>query len=77
LETLDGLAKADKLGTPEAAELRRRLGWEFDGMRLHEYYFENLGGKGGINKGGKLGKKIARIVGATRLLKKSSGPWPV
>lgn len=24
------------------AELRRRLGWEFDGMRLHEYFFENL-----------------------------------
>ena len=20
------------------------LGWEFDGMRLHEYYFDNLGG---------------------------------
>jgi Fe-Mn family superoxide dismutase len=28
-------------------ELRRRLGWEFDGMRLHELYFENL------TKGGK------------------------
>ncbi len=23
-------------------ELKRRLGWEFDGMRLHEYYFDNL-----------------------------------
>lgn len=23
-------------------ELRRRLGFEFDGMRLHEYYFEQL-----------------------------------
>lgn len=24
------------------AELKRRLGWEFNGMRLHELYFENL-----------------------------------
>jgi superoxide dismutase, Fe-Mn family len=70
LETLDGLAKADKLGTPEAAELRRRLGWEFNGMRLHEYYFENLGGKGGINKDGKLGKKIAQDCGSYEAFEK-------
>ena len=38
---------------PEFAELHRRLGWEFNGMRLHEYYFENLGGKG-VEKDGKL-----------------------
>lgn len=25
------------------AELKRRFGWEFCGMRLHEYYFDNLG----------------------------------
>jgi Fe-Mn family superoxide dismutase len=31
---------------PEFSELKRRLGWEFNGMRLHELYFENLGGKG-------------------------------
>ena len=64
LETLDAMGKADKLGTPEAAEVRRRLGWEFNGMRLHEYYFENLGGKGGINKDGKLGKKITQDFGS-------------
>ena len=27
---------------PAFAELVRRLGWEFDGMRLHEYYFDNM-----------------------------------
>lgn len=27
---------------PSYAELVRRLGWEFNGMRLHEYYFDNL-----------------------------------
>lgn len=26
------------------AELRRRLGFEFDGMRMHEYYFEGFEG---------------------------------
>ncbi len=31
--------------SPEYAELKRRFGWEFDGMRLHELYFGNLGGK--------------------------------
>jgi Fe-Mn family superoxide dismutase len=29
-------------GDPTYAELVRRLGWEFNGMRLHEYYFDNL-----------------------------------
>lgn len=31
------------LTNPEKSELRRRLGWEIAGMRLHELYFENLG----------------------------------
>ncbi|MBU0586405.1 Fe-Mn family superoxide dismutase [Candidatus Micrarchaeota archaeon] len=33
--------------TPEFAELKRRFGWEFNGMRLHELYFENIK-KGGL-----------------------------
>jgi len=37
---------------PAFAELTRRLGFEYGGMVLHEYYFENLapGGKGVIGK---------------------------
>ncbi|HEY8313006.1 MAG TPA: Fe-Mn family superoxide dismutase [Candidatus Baltobacteraceae bacterium] len=27
---------------PKFAELVRRMGWEFNGMRLHELYFDNL-----------------------------------
>lgn len=42
LEKLDALLKSDQASTPEYAELSRRLGWEFNGMRLHEYYFENM-----------------------------------
>ena len=64
LDTLDQMLKEGKTGVPEFAELKRRLGWEFNGMRLHEYYFENLGGKGGINKGGKLAKKMAEDFGS-------------
>ncbi|MBV8150393.1 MAG: superoxide dismutase [Candidatus Eremiobacteraeota bacterium] len=31
---------------PAFAELTRRLGWEYNGMVLHEYYFDNLTNKG-------------------------------
>ncbi len=41
-QTLVTLEKEGKYGTQEFAELNRRLGWEFNGMRLHELYFENL-----------------------------------
>jgi len=64
LDTLAAMLKENKVGTPEYAELKRRLGFEFNGMRLHEYYFENLGGKGGLNKSGKLGKKLAEDFGS-------------
>jgi Fe-Mn family superoxide dismutase len=63
LDTLAAMLKDDKVGTPEYAELKRRLGFEFNGMRLHEYYFENLGGKGALDKSGKLGKKLAEEFG--------------
>ena len=64
LDTLDQMLKTDRTGTPEFAELKRRLGWEFNGMRLHEYYFENLGGKTGIDKDGRLVKKLSEDFGS-------------
>jgi len=64
LDSLASMLKEGKVGTPEYAELKRRLGFEFNGMRLHEYYFENLGGKGAINKSGRLGKKLAEDFGS-------------
>ena len=64
LDTLAAMLKDGKVGTPEYAELKRRLGWEFNGMRLHELYFENLGGKEGLNRAGKLGKKLAEEFGS-------------
>src|SRR4030043_1728639 len=44
LDALAAMLKEGKAATPEYAELKRRLGWEFDGMRPHENYFENPGG---------------------------------
>ncbi|MBU4245562.1 Fe-Mn family superoxide dismutase [archaeon] len=41
-EALRDLLKEGKTATPEFAELKRRLGWEFNGMRLHELYFGSL-----------------------------------
>ncbi len=41
-DILVAMEKEGKFGTPEYAELNRRLGWEFNGMRLHELYFGNL-----------------------------------
>ncbi len=63
IQILDRMVKEGKVGSSEYAELKRRFGWEFNGMRLHEYYFENLGGKEGIDKSGKLFKKISEEFG--------------
>lgn len=41
-DILVAMEKEGKYGIPEYAELNRRLGWEFNGMRLHELYFGNL-----------------------------------
>ncbi len=62
LDTLAQLLKDGKTATPEYAELKRRMGFEFNGMRLHEYYFENLGGKGGVPSG-KLAQRMAEDFG--------------
>lgn len=70
LDSLDQMLKADKAGTPEFAELKRRLGWEFNGMRLHEYYFENLGSQAPIDKNGKLAKKIEADFGSYEMWEK-------
>lgn len=70
IDTLNQMLKDGKTATPEYAELKRRLGWEFNGMRLHEYYFENLGGKGGIKKDGKLAKKLTDNFGSYELWEK-------
>ena len=64
LDTLGQMAKDGKIGTPEYSELKRRMGFEWDGMRLHEYYFENLGGRGDLAQSAKLRDKVAQEFGS-------------
>jgi len=63
-DLLMAMLKEGKVGTPEYSELKRRFGFEFNGMRLHEYYFENLGGKTPLEKTSALAKKLADAYGS-------------
>lgn len=63
-DELAALAKDGKAGTPAYAEMKRRMGWEFDGMRLHEYYFGNMNKAGGSLADGTLKTKLAADFGS-------------
>jgi Fe-Mn family superoxide dismutase len=58
------MAAAGQADAPAFAELKRRFGWEWNGMRLHELYFGNLGGKEPLKKDGKLMKKLSDSFGS-------------
>lgn len=60
LETLQQIAP----NTPAYAELKRRLGWEYNGMRLHELFFGNLGGDGKLNPDSAIAKRLAAQFGS-------------
>lgn len=64
-DALNQLLKEGKIAVPEYAELKRRFGWEFNGMRLHEYYFGNMvkGGKG-LDPASGLAQKLAADFGS-------------
>jgi len=67
-EQLAEMAKAgvtaDKM--PVYSELKRRLGFEYNGMVLHEYYFENMkkGGGGDADSGSAFHKAAAESYGS-------------
>jgi|688.fasta_scaffold06861_18 Fe-Mn family superoxide dismutase len=61
IEELDNNGENRK---PVYAGIKRMLGWEFDGMLLHEYYFENLGGNTPLDKYNPLYKKIVADFGS-------------
>jgi Fe-Mn family superoxide dismutase len=64
LDQIQYLAGQNQTENPAYAELKRRLGWEFDGMRLHELYFGNLGGKEPLSKDSKLMKRLEENFGS-------------
>jgi Fe-Mn family superoxide dismutase len=58
-------ASPAKPPTPAWSELKRRFGWEWNGMRLHEVYFENLTKKkANLGKGAGLGAQLAQDFGS-------------
>lgn len=65
METFQKMRDAGNAASPEFAELHRRFGWEFNGMRLHELYFGNMA-KGGVamEKGERISKKIMEDFGS-------------
>jgi Fe-Mn family superoxide dismutase len=64
METMGAMLKDGKQVAPEFAELKRRFGWEFNGMRLHELYFDNLGGDGDPSKAPLLALKVMQQFGS-------------
>jgi len=64
-EKLAALAAAGNAGSPEYAELKRRLGFEYNGMRLHELYFGNLtAGRSTLRAGSRLAKVLSLSFGS-------------
>lgn len=63
LKKIQALNENGQNKTPDFAGLKRMLGWEFDGMLLHEYYFDNLG-RSENSKDSPISKKIESDFGS-------------
>ena len=66
----DGNVDQDEM--PAYSELTRRLGFEYNGMVLHEYYFDNLesgGGKGDPDKSAQFTKAAEATFGSYEIWK--------
>ncbi len=64
IQEISKLANSGKELTYEFGALKRRLGWEFDGMRLHELYFSNMGKKTSLSKNSPLYQSIVNYFGS-------------
>lgn len=61
-EKIEDLKKDSEKNAIPLAEITRRFGFEFNGMRLHELYFEALGNV--QSEGGELAKALAEQYGS-------------
>ncbi|MBS1994949.1 MAG: superoxide dismutase [Cyanobacteria bacterium SZAS LIN-2] len=69
-EKIIELTEAGKSGSLEYAELKRRYGFEYNGMRLHEYYFGNMKAGGSeLKEGSALGKLITETYSSIEVWK--------
>jgi len=64
LHELDKLRSEGDLSSPYYGELKRRFGWEFNGMRLHELYFGNMGGGASLSEQSTLFRMLERDYGS-------------
>jgi Fe-Mn family superoxide dismutase len=72
IEQLKKLSEQGMADSIEYAELERRFGWEFNGMRLHEYYFGSLSKEPkAIDESSNLYKKIEKDFGSFENWEKS------
>jgi len=65
LSKIEEMSKDSEANAYTLGELQRRFGFEFDGMRNHEYYFKSLeGGATAITEGGALQSAITEEFGS-------------
>jgi Fe-Mn family superoxide dismutase len=71
-EQLVDMTRSGQTGTPTYAELTRRLGFEYNGMVLHEWYFGNMTRDGGgkISSSSELGRALGESFGDIETWKK-------
>jgi Fe-Mn family superoxide dismutase len=67
---LISLLETKEPGTPDFSEIQRRFGWEWNGMRLHELYFENMAQDPAELQSGILKEKIEKVYGSVEHWKK-------
>lgn len=70
LNELEKMNQSGDVRSYDYGAIKRRLAFEFDGMRLHELYFSNLGGKGDTTKGKKIIDLITSQYGSYEAWKK-------
>lgn len=62
-EKLKAIVEKGETASPEFAELKRRFGWEWNGMRMHELYFGNMTKEATTLSHETLKAKLAEIYG--------------
>jgi len=63
-DKLKALSEQGEFSTPEFAELKRRFGWEWNGMRMHEFYFGNMSKGAASLSDGALKEKLVTAYGS-------------
>jgi Fe-Mn family superoxide dismutase len=65
LKRLADMTNEHKQDDSSFQELKRRVGWEFNGMRLHEYYFDQFtpGGSGDLTEKNRFGAAVIKQFG--------------